>query len=263
MALRIRHSHALIRVISGRVATCTTRRRRTSPEPDDPGGGDQAEPRADAASVVGGLPGDAASFSSSATGRSEVGPSGSAARRCRLPSMRLSGIGATSITVCMCRTSAHSCFGIRRTIRLVPDTSTGEERIQHALHRIALPLTLQLRGLQVLHASAVLIGDGVVALYGQSGAPAKPADSPDDRRRNVLSIFIGYFHTVDERELDRPRPGCGPRGDRVNTTKPDRHGRTRSAQAGSGHPYPTIRRLAGLARSHHSSNASRGIAYPA
>lgn len=55
-------------------------------------------------------------------------------------------------------------------IRLVPDASARDERIQDAFHRIALPLALQLRGPQVLHASAVLIGDGVVALCGQSGA---------------------------------------------------------------------------------------------
>lgn len=55
-------------------------------------------------------------------------------------------------------------------IRLVPDASAGDELIQDAFHRVALPLALPLWGQQVLHASAVLIGDGVVALCGQSGA---------------------------------------------------------------------------------------------
>lgn len=55
-------------------------------------------------------------------------------------------------------------------IRLAPEGSASDDLIQDALHRIAMPLALQLRGVQVLHASAVVIAGGVVALCGRSGA---------------------------------------------------------------------------------------------
>lgn len=55
-------------------------------------------------------------------------------------------------------------------IGLAPEGSASDDLIQDALHRIAMPLALQLRGVQVLHASAVVIAGGVVALCGRSGA---------------------------------------------------------------------------------------------
>lgn len=55
-------------------------------------------------------------------------------------------------------------------IRLAPEGSASEDLVQDALHRIAMPLALQLRGVQVLHASAAVVAGGVVALCGRSGA---------------------------------------------------------------------------------------------
>jgi hypothetical protein len=54
-------------------------------------------------------------------------------------------------------------------VMLVAESSASETLIDDAFHRIALPLALQLRGPQVLHASAVLIEDSVVALCGRAG----------------------------------------------------------------------------------------------
>lgn len=55
-------------------------------------------------------------------------------------------------------------------IRLARDPSASDVLAQDALHRIAMPLACQLRGVQVLHASAVVASGGVVALCGRSGA---------------------------------------------------------------------------------------------
>lgn len=55
-------------------------------------------------------------------------------------------------------------------IRLTRAASASDELVEDAFHRIAVPLALQLRAVQVLHASAVVSADGVVALCGRSGA---------------------------------------------------------------------------------------------
>jgi hypothetical protein len=55
-------------------------------------------------------------------------------------------------------------------IRLSADPTAPESLRVDAFQRIAVPLALQLRGLQVLHASAVVVDGGVVALCGRSGA---------------------------------------------------------------------------------------------
>lgn len=60
--------------------------------------------------------------------------------------------------------------GVSEEIRLAREPSASDELVQDAFHRIAMPLALQLHAVQVLHASAVVLGGGVVALCGRSGA---------------------------------------------------------------------------------------------
>jgi hypothetical protein len=71
-------------------------------------------------------------------------------------------------------------------IMLVPNASAADELIQDAFHRIAVPLALQLRGPQVLHASAVVAGGGVVAVCGRSGAGKSTLGYCLSRRGNPL-----------------------------------------------------------------------------
>lgn len=56
------------------------------------------------------------------------------------------------------------------TIVLEPLPGVDGDLIDDAFHRIALPLSLQFGGLQVLHASAVRCGHGVAALCGRAGS---------------------------------------------------------------------------------------------
>jgi len=69
---------------------------------------------------------------------------------------------------------------------LVPDASAGAGLIQDAYHRIALPLAVQLRGPQVLHASAVLVEGGVVAVCGRARAGKSTLGYCLSRRGNPL-----------------------------------------------------------------------------
>ena len=69
---------------------------------------------------------------------------------------------------------------------LVPDCSASDALIDDAFHRIALPLAVQLRGPQVLHASAVLLNGGVVALCGRSGAGKSTLAYALSRRGHTL-----------------------------------------------------------------------------
>ncbi len=55
-------------------------------------------------------------------------------------------------------------------VRLDPEPGVADDVVDDAFHRIALPLGLQFHGRQVLHASAVTVAGGVVALCGASGA---------------------------------------------------------------------------------------------
>jgi hypothetical protein len=56
------------------------------------------------------------------------------------------------------------------TIVLEPLPAVDDDLIDDAFHRIALPLSVQFGGVQVLHASAVRCGNGVAALCGRAGA---------------------------------------------------------------------------------------------
>jgi hypothetical protein len=69
-------------------------------------------------------------------------------------------------------------------VHLVPERRIGEQLIDDAWHRIALPLALQLHGVQVLHASAVLVGGVVVACCGPSGAGKSTLAYAMARRRH-------------------------------------------------------------------------------
>jgi len=55
-------------------------------------------------------------------------------------------------------------------LHLSPRAGVSEASIEDAYCRIVLPLAFQLRDRQVIHASAVVIDGGVVALCGRSGA---------------------------------------------------------------------------------------------
>ena len=56
------------------------------------------------------------------------------------------------------------------TIEVAPDSGVGLDAITDAHRRLALPLVLAALGHQVLHGSAVLVSQGVVALCAPSGA---------------------------------------------------------------------------------------------
>jgi hypothetical protein len=56
------------------------------------------------------------------------------------------------------------------TIVLEPLPAVDDDLIDDAFHRIALPLSVQFGGLEVLHASAVCCGGGIAALCGRAGA---------------------------------------------------------------------------------------------
>lgn len=54
-------------------------------------------------------------------------------------------------------------------VRLVPLAGVSSALIDDAFHRIAVPMAVQVHGLQVLHGSAIAVDGGVVALCGRSG----------------------------------------------------------------------------------------------
>ena len=65
---------------------------------------------------------------------------------------------------------ASFCFGQDvEVVTAFPDCPVREDLILDAYHRTVLPMALQVRGREVLHASAVLTPQGVVALCAVSG----------------------------------------------------------------------------------------------
>jgi hypothetical protein len=65
---------------------------------------------------------------------------------------------------------ASYCFdGSGTEVIAVPTTSSREDAVVDTFHRMVLPLALQIRGREALHASAVMIGDGVVGFCATSG----------------------------------------------------------------------------------------------
>ena len=103
-----------------------------------------------------------------------------------LPDLRAPGVEvwrdtAGTVAAVGYRHAGQRCLGVPNVgtftftdasvdIRLTREASASDELVEDAFHRIVLPLALQLRAVQVLHASAVVSADGVVALCGRSGA---------------------------------------------------------------------------------------------
>ena len=71
-------------------------------------------------------------------------------------------------------------------IQLVPVAGAHDGLIDDAFHRIALPIALQLHGPQVLHGSAVLTDNGVVALCGRASAGKSTMAFAMHQRGHVL-----------------------------------------------------------------------------
>jgi hypothetical protein len=71
-------------------------------------------------------------------------------------------------------------------VTAIPEPGAGEEAVVDTYRRCVLPMVLQTRGIQVLHASAVLLPDGVLALCARSRTG-----------KSTLAFALS-------RELDRP-----------------------------------------------------------
>jgi hypothetical protein len=71
-------------------------------------------------------------------------------------------------------------------VTAIPEPGAGDEAVLDTFHRCVLPMVLQTRGIQVLHASAVLQPDGVIGLCARSRTG-----------KSTLAFALS-------RELDRP-----------------------------------------------------------
>jgi hypothetical protein len=67
------------------------------------------------------------------------------------------------------RLASYRFDGSGAEVIAVPAPSSREDAIVDTFYRMVLPLALQIRGREALHASAVMIGDGVVGFCATSG----------------------------------------------------------------------------------------------
>jgi hypothetical protein len=75
------------------------------------------------------------------------------------------------------------CFGGGNDpAEVIPEPGVGWELVLDIFQRLVLPVVLQVRGMEVLHASAVLTSHGVVAVCGVSGAGKSTIASALSRR---------------------------------------------------------------------------------